>query len=113
MLSYFSMYNNWGVWILQYAVGIIFIVHGWPKIKSKTGLLKIGGPFHGLVEVVGAFALFFSYHTRAVGLVFAVIMLGAIWFKKFKWNLPFYSHAASGWEFDFILLAVNLFFLTR
>ena len=113
MLSFFSAYNSWGVWFLQFAVGVIFIFHGWPKLKSKAGLLKIGGPFHGLVEVVGGLALFFSWHVRAVGLVFVIIMLGAIWMKKFKWHTPFSSHNAMGWEYDFVLLAANLFFLVR
>ncbi len=113
MLSFFFAHNWWGIWFLQFAVGVIFIFHGWPKLKSKIGLLKIGGQFHGLIEIVGGLALFFSYHVRAVGLVFAIIMLGAIWFKKFKWHLPFYSHTGSGWEFDFILLATNIFFLVH
>ena len=113
MLSFFSAYNWWGVWFLQFAVGVIFLVHGWPKLKSKAGIFKIGGSFHGLVEVVGALALFFSWQVRAVGLVFAVIMLGAIYMKKSKWHTPFTSHNTMGWEFDFILLAANLFFLVR
>ncbi len=107
------MYSNLGMWFLQFAVGVIFLYHGWPKLKSKVGLFKIGGSFHGFVEVAGAVALFFSWHVRAVGLAFAIIMLGAIWFKKFKWNTPFSSHNAMGWEYDFILLAVNLFFLVH
>ncbi|MBI2065484.1 MAG: DoxX family protein [Candidatus Zambryskibacteria bacterium] len=101
------------MWFLQFTVGVIFIYHGWPKLKSKAGPLKIGGTFHGLVEVVGAVALFFSWQVRAVGLVFAIIMLGAIYMKKFKWHTPFSSHNATGWEFDFILLAANIYFIVR
>ncbi len=107
------MYSNLGMWFLQFAVGVIFIYHGWPKLKSKAGLFKIGGPFHGFVEVAGGLSLFAGWYVREVGFVFAIIMLGAIWFKKFKWHIPFYSHTASGWEFDFILFAINIFFLVR
>lgn len=113
MLSFFSIYNNLGMWLLQFAVGVIFIFHGKMKFKNKGNWFGIGGFFHGLIEIVGGLALFFSYHVRAVGLVFAVIMLGAIWFKKFKWHTPFMSHTTTGWEFDFILLATNLFFLVH
>ncbi len=113
MLSYFSMFSNLGMWFLQFAVGVIFLYHGWPKLKSKAGLFKIGGMFHGFVEVVGAFALFFSWQVRTVGLVFAIIMLGAIYMKKFKWNTPFASHTINGWEFDLILLAASIYFLVH
>ncbi len=113
MLENFSIYSDWGMWFLQFAVGVIFIYHGWPKLKNNAGMFKIGGKFHGLIEVIGGLALFFSWHVRAVGLVFAIIMLGAIWFKKFKWHMPFYSHTATGWESDFILLAVNLYLLVH
>ncbi len=113
MLSFFSAYSSLGVWFLQFAVGVIFLVHGWPKLKSKAGLLKIGGKFRGLVEVVGGLALFFSWHVRAVGLVFAIIMLGAIYMKKSKWHTPFTAHDKIGWEYDFVLLAANIFFLVH
>lgn len=112
MFENFYMYNDLGMWFLQIAVGAIFIVHGWPKLKHK-GLLNIGGPFHGLVEVVGGAALIAGWYVREVGMVFSVIMLGAIWFKMFKWNTPFTSNNTTGWEFDLILLAANLHFLTH
>ncbi len=113
MLSFFSIYNWLGVWFLQFAVGVVFIGHGWPKLKSKTGLLKIGGTLHGLIEVAGGLALVVSGHVRAVGLVFAVIMVGAIYMKKYKWHTPFTAHDKIGWEYDFVLLAASLFFLVH
>ena len=113
MLTIFNMYSAWGIWFLQFAVGVIFIVHGWPKLKNTKKMAAIGGTVHGLVEVLGGLALFFSYHVRAVGLAFAFIMLGAIWFKVFKWKTPFMAHDKTGWELDFILLAASIYFLVR
>lgn len=113
MLSFFSMFSNLGMWFLQFAVGVIFIYHGWPKLKSKAGFLKIGGSFHGFVEVVAGSALILSWYVREAGLVLAIIMLGAIYMKKYKWDTPFSSHNAMGWEFDLILLAANIFFIAH
>ena len=36
MLENFSMYSDWGMWFLQFAVGVIFIYHGWPKLKRMA-----------------------------------------------------------------------------
>lgn len=113
MLSFFSAYSSWGVWFLQFTVGVIFIVHGWPKLKRTKKALQIGGAIHGAVEVIGGLSLWFSYHVHAVGLAFSVIMLGAIFMKMFKWKIPFTAHNTTGWEFDFALLAVSTYFLVH
>lgn len=111
MLEFFNAYSGWGMWFLQFAVGIIFIYHGWPKMKNFKKFFGIGGTFHGLIEIVAAVALISGMYLREAGLALAVIMLGAIWFKKFKWNTPFSSMSTTGWEYDFVLLAANLYFL--
>ena len=113
LLSYFLQFNAWGLWFLQFAVGVIFIVHGWPKTKKMSNFFGIGGGLHGLIEVIGGAALIFGFYVREVALVFSLIMLGAIYFKRFKWNIPFSSHTATGWEFDLILLAASIFLLVR
>ena len=111
MLENFSAYSNFGMWFLQFAVGVIFLYHGWPKLKSKAGLFKIGGSFHGLVEVIAGLALILNLYVREAGLVLVIIMLGAIYMKKYKWHVSFSSHNAMGWEYDFILLATCIYFV--
>lgn len=113
MLTFFSSYQIWGLWFLQISVGIIFIVHSIFKLKSGGNFFKIGGKFHGLVEVLGGIALIVGFHVRVVALVFSVIMLGAIFFKKFKWHVPFMARNNTGWEFDLILLAANIYLLVH
>src|SRR5690348_1221541 len=98
MLTFFSAYNVWGVWALQIVVGLIFIVHSIFKLKSGGNVFKVGGKIHGLIEIVGGIALIIGYHVRFVALVFGLIMLGAIWFKKFRWHIPFMAHNNTGWE---------------
>ena len=109
MLDFLSLYNIWGMWFLQFAVGVVFIYHGWPKLKIMGKFFSVGGGLHGLIEVVGGLALIAGWYVREVGLIFAVIMLSAIWFKKFKWNTPFSSQNTTGWEFDFMLVAASLY----
>lgn len=103
-----TVYSDLGLFLLRLSVAIIFLYHGWPKLKSKSPALAIGGLVHGLIEVAAGLALIFGWQVQLAALVLAVIMLSAIYMKKFKWNIPFSSHTTTGWEFDFILLAANL-----
>ena len=109
-LDFFNAYSGWGMWFLQFTVGIVFIYHGWPKLKKMKNFFSIGGGLHGIVEVIAAGALILGMYVREAGLALAVIMLGAIWFKKFKWKMPF-STMTAGWEFDLVLLGAALYFL--
>jgi len=108
-----AMYSGWGMWFLQFAVGVIFIYHGWPKWKKMKQFFSIGGGLHGLVEVIAGLAVIVGFHVRSAALLLAVIMVGAIYFKKFKWHIPFSSHTTTGWEFDLILLAACLYLVVR
>jgi uncharacterized membrane protein YphA (DoxX/SURF4 family) len=110
-LDFLNVYSGWGILFLQFAVGIIFIYHGWPKLKGVKKFFGIGGTFHGLVEIIAAAALMLGAYVREAGFALAVIMLGAIYMKKFKWNTPFSSTNTTGWEFDLVLLGAALYFL--
>lgn len=109
-LDFLNAYSGWGIWFLQFAVGAVFIYHGWPKMKKIKNFFGIGGSLHGIVEVAAAAALILGMYVREAGLALAVIMLGAIWFKKFKWHTPFSSMNTTGWEFDLVLLGSALYF---
>ncbi len=103
---------EWGFYALQAVAGIIFVVHGLPKLKNPMGIAsalgvpKVFGTLHGLVEVLGGLALILNLYAECVAAVFAVIMLGAIYFKIFKWKTGFMSQTTTGWELDLLLLAV-------
>ena len=114
MLSFLNMYSGWGSIVLRVIIGIIFIQHGWPKVMNPAryagvwGNIIFFGFLHGIVETLGGLALVIAYFVRPVALVFALIMLGAIYFKVFRWKSGFMSHTTTGWEFDLLLLAANL-----
>ena len=122
----FSPYSDWGLFILRLAAGIIFLVHGWPKLNPNSpmkgpagfgGFLKqMGVPmpiFFGwvvaLLETLGAVLFIFGLGTRVLAVLFAIDMLVAILVAKMRvMKVGFSAQQATGWEFDFILGAVAL-----
>ena len=62
----------------------------------------------GLVEFLSAFGLALGVYTSAAAVLLSVVMVGAIYFKMFKWKAPFIAMDKMGWEFDLVLLAANL-----
>ncbi len=114
---------DWGLLALRVAVGIIFIVHGWPKLtQARTmgpAMAQMGGGMspgvataftyvQGTVEVVGAVLLIAGIWTQVVAAALAVIMLGAIGLKNSMMKTGFMAQQTTGWEFDFILVFANL-----
>ncbi len=111
MTNILTSYSGWGTILLRSAIGLIFVVHGWPKMKDPANMAsvyggsKLAGWLHGAIEVFGGIFLLFSFQVGLVSILFSVIMLGAIYFKLFKWKTPFFAHDKTGWEFDLIILA--------
>jgi len=119
----FSPFSDWGLLILRIAMGIIFLVHGWPKLNPNSpmkGAAGFGGflkqmsvPLPGffawvvaLLETVGAVLLVLGLGTRILAVLFAINMLVAIFVAKIRtMKVGFAAQQATGWEFDFALLA--------
>lgn len=122
----FSPLSDVGLLILRLAMGIIFIVHGWPKLNPNSpmkgiagvsGFLKqMGVPLPmffawvvALLETVGAVLLVLGLGTRILAAGFAIDMLVAILLAKIRFmKVGFTVQQATGWEFDFMLLAAAL-----
>ncbi len=119
-------YRDVGLLILRVAMGILFVVHGWPKLNPNSpirgtagfaGFLKqMGVPLPlffawvvALLETVGAVLLILGLGTRILALGFAIEMLVAAFVAKRGFmKVPFTAQQATGWELDFILLAASL-----
>ncbi len=110
-------YANWGVLALRIALGVIFVVHGLPKLKNPAGIASgIGMPSWfgvviGLFETLGGLAVLFGLFTQFGALAIAIVMVGAIYHKIVKWHVPFTAMDKMGWEFDLILLGAALLLL--
>ncbi len=117
MFPQLLQYNDIGILILRLAVAAVFIYHAIPKLKNPSGMAAgMGWPkaaivVLGLVELFSSLGLIFGIYMQLSALLLSFVMIGAIFTKKTKWHTPFSSQQTMGWEFDFILLAANIFIL--
>ena len=97
--------------LLRLAIGLIFIAHGWPKIrnlrenaKNFEGMGFKPGTFWGtlvaIVEVVGGLAIFFGLYTQL-----AVLLIGIEMIVGTFWKMSRGQGLIGGYELDLILLA--------
>lgn len=116
MLS-FLLNPSLAYFILRIVLGLLFIIHGYPKLfKNFSGfagwLDSIGlkpGKFWalvaGVVEFFGGLLLIIGFWTQVVGLLIMVQMLVAMW--KVKWGKVGLTDQG-GWELDLIYLVAGL-----
>lgn len=114
MIQIFLIYNDEALLILRLALGLIFIAHGWPKIKdlkaTAQGFAGMGfkpGKFWGtlvaVAEFFGGILLILGFFTQLVSLILAIqFIVIMIWKLKIKQKL------VGGYELDLILLAALL-----
>ena len=115
--SFFAQYADFGILFLRLVIAVIFLKHGWLKVKNPgmfVGLLKgTNAQWFTLGVAEVALALFIAtgvlYTLGALLLV--VIMLGAIYFKIVKWKVPFITFNGTGWEYDLALLGAGVYML--
>lgn len=128
--SIFSSPSGWGLLILRLALGITFIVHGWPKLnpngqlKGPAGLAgwlkQMGVPLPlffawvvALLETLGAVLLILGLGTFILAAGSAIDMLVATMLvKRQMMKAAFMDQKVQGWEFEFALMvqAVTLLF---
>jgi len=102
------------LFFLRLAVGIIFMYHAAPKLQDPKKMAGQLGLLHGqvfalgLLEFLSAIALISGVAVKGAAFALILVMLGAIYHKIKKWNVPFMSANSTGWEFDFMLLAANI-----
>lgn len=112
-LSKLSRFSDWGLLVLRFAIGIIFIVHGtmkwniWnmqPSERLPATMLTIF-KILSITEPLGAVAIIFGFLTPVAALGLSIIMIGAISMKINVMNLGFIAQQGTGWEFDFLILS--------
>lgn len=102
------------LFLLRLAVGVVFMYHAIPKLREPNLMAAaVGWPSNqvlglGIIEFMSALSIIAGVGTRFSSFVLSAVMLGAIYHKTKKWNVPFMSANSTGWEFDTLLLAANL-----
>ena len=61
--------------------------------------------FLGFVEVVGGLLILAGLFTHYAAFILSGVMVGAIYFKVFVWNMGIYGKNNDGWYYDALLLA--------
>lgn len=106
----FEGLGSYGLLVLRVFLGIIFIYHGMPKLMMSGKMAKGMGwssgsvILLGLVELLAGLSVILGFYTEIASLLVIIVMLGALFHKMFKWNIPFSAMDKMGWEFDLILL---------
>lgn len=102
--------------ILRLVLGIVMIVHGYPKLLGFAGtagffasagipLPSLAAAYATIVEVGGGILIILGVAADLVGLLFAIDMLGAMIFVHIKNG---FSTATGGIEFPLVLFAMAL-----
>lgn len=106
--------------ILRVVLGFIFLVHGIDKFQG--GITNIAGYFESLgipgfmafivavIELAGGLLMIVGFGTRIVAILFAIIMIGAIFTAKLSLGLLGDGQMA-GYELDLALLAMSIYFI--
>lgn len=102
--------THWGI---RASIGVIFIFHSIKKFSPswQEWLLNNWLPAElqipiALAEFLGGIFLIAGVLTRITGVVFSIILLGAIF--KIKGLEKFAGGQFTGWEFDLVMLAACL-----
>ena len=107
--------NEIGNVILRVMLGVTFFIHGLAKFQG--GITNIVGYFDSLgipgfmayviavIELVGGIVLILGLGTQIVSILFALIMIGAIFTAKL--SLGFLA----GYELELLLLAISIYFI--
>jgi len=108
---FFLTYPDIALLLLRIALGVIFLVHGWTKIRNLaktrqafTSMMVpvplISSIYAAFVEFFGGLFLFTGLYTGWVLLALVIDMFGAMLFVDFKKGF------SGGWEFNLALVAM-------
>ena len=107
-----------GAFILRLVTGLTFLLHGLSKfqggIENTVGFFSsVGIPgflayIVAIIELAGGALMILGLGTRVIGLLFAIVMLGAIFTVKLSAGFMG-TDGGGGYEFDVTLLAMSLY----
>jgi putative oxidoreductase len=100
--------------LLRLAAGLVFIAHGWPKVRGMKMTAQhfesmgfkpghVWGTAVALVEFFGGIAVFLGFAAQPAAFALAIVMLVALF-----WKLGKGQGLVGGYELDLVLLAVMI-----
>ena len=93
--------QDFGLLILRVVLAVVFLYHGGAKLFKK----EIPASFRalGMLEVLGGISILIGFLTELSSIGLAIIMLGAIYLKIFKWKISFSSEKSTKYIFPFFI----------
>ncbi|MEW6616920.1 MAG: DoxX family protein [Patescibacteria group bacterium] len=116
MIQPLFVFSDWALFLLRVVLGIIFIYHGFPKLKNLKATIDsfVGMGFKpgilwallvGIIEFIGGILLIFGFLTQIVAFLFVLeFIVIIVKVKKLK-NF-------SSFEFDLLILVSSLVLMT-
>lgn len=115
----FFLYSDWALAFLRIMLGILLLLHGWPKLKDlKTTAVNFGamgfkpgafwGPLVACAEFFGGLALILGIYTE-----FAAAVIGIEFLVITIWKIIRRQPFVGGFELDLLILGVALLLLTQ
>lgn len=107
-------YPDLGLLILRIGLGIVFISHGWMKIRNPSqwaqnmGLAPIFGILVSIGEFFGGLGILFGFLTQIAAIGPLLVMLGALRYHIFVWKQQFINLENGSWEYPFFLAVAAL-----
>lgn len=110
--------TDWAILVLRLAIGLIFIAHGWNKIRNFTNVVNwmhtevvrpgwLWAPLVTALEFGGGILIAVGLFVQPIALLLTVNMMVAFWYN-FKSKKTFFHHL----EIDLILIASLLLLAT-
>ncbi|MBI4098509.1 MAG: DoxX family protein [Candidatus Magasanikbacteria bacterium] len=105
-------FSAFGLLVLRVFVGLVFLPHGYAKLKNPKAMAQGMGwsaaaiSVLGFVETASGLLMILGLLTQWAALLLALVMVGAWYHKIFKWHKKFMGDG--GWELDFVLFAANV-----
>jgi putative oxidoreductase len=126
----FNKFSGYGHWLVRLSLAGTFLFHGFTKFPMAPMMAKMMGMpvimiyMLAMMEVVGGIFILWGavgpeWATRVAGLLFSVVMLGAISMMHWQNGWSFTSgwgegtNHMGGMEFQTLILAVSLFFVVK
>ncbi|MBI2591329.1 MAG: DoxX family protein [Candidatus Brennerbacteria bacterium] len=107
MIPVLFIYSQLALAALRLGFGLIFLVHGWPKIKNLH-FISFWGFIVAITEFLGGIFIIFGLFTQLAAFLLAIIMLVAM-----VWRIKNKQALSGGYEFDLILFLAAIILWTH